>query len=1536
MKRSPWSGFLNLAPAIRVGIVVLVPALVALTGWFVLPALLKPQAQWALLAVSGAGALLAAGIWGVGVLRRTRGLARLSDALRSQGPTRADEFEQTEVIREKFTRKLGDLKANGLSVYRLPWFILLGEPGCGKTYTLIHSGLDFPLGKDEVPGFGGTRNYNWWFTEDAVILDTAGRIAFHEEGTTDKTEWEYFLKLLRQNRSRCPINGVIVAVPADKLLRDNSDERSQKAIILRDRLRQLQRQLGVRFPAFLLVTKMDLVGGFNEFCEEIRVDLAAKNQMFGWSRPGEFQEPYDPDTFPEVFDGLRRRIRDWSLRYLQRNVPADERELIATFPESFHGLAAPLGEYIATLFKRSPLIEPPFLRGFYFTSSVQEGVPILDALRRSRAGAGLVESPPKPVESKPFFIHDTYARKVFPEAGLVFRSSRDVLRNRRARRLVWLGSIALLAMMAGLFAFGAYGVRGLVTAPQQDCRQARLRIEDPDPKLGLAERLDLARRLEGHIRAYDRPDAALLARFVSVGADIGEPRRYVEQVHARYVLSVVARPLVLDLEQRLAAVDRPTSPGVRQDDMAALTVYAQWCADVLSGPDPPLDETAAAARAAAFNSALGALALGEAERQDVARHTELALASLARQSCSFRKHVLIGALGFDEPRAVAGVAIVARRAGAVAESWKRAAELSDGSPDAAIRYWVGLAARVRGLRQRYDELLSLAPRLSAGGEQAAEARRRLVALTAEADNLGNLNVTPSDGSIAREYDDLAGFLGAERPPTVDQRIVRPLPVADAASPSILSLLARQWEGEFAAIEGALRLGAERTNNDSIRQALAEVQEARKALSDDVRRRLEELVATALGDGALSRDPLEWLAAGGLVRVVEGGSDQTPSVALAPDALGPADRVRRFLVELDALARREADLPDRLPPLTEWPALVERISAAGGAEPAADGALGPWLAAGRADPGQIASRSGLSETSFWQPARLYRLADAVWNQQVLGRRDALLKSMAAAAASTANAEAAPFSKPGAARLMGDAWQDDDGLPFMANRFNTGQDAAHRPLLTRYHTRESLIQTLQAVAAVQDKLDDAGLRAALDSAADAYVAAYFADWRAVCASPPRLHDESVLRLLEECSRGGPAWSEFTRRLTDVDIDAAVGGRAAAIRRHMLEVDAEVARDGGAEVRSRLASELREARQSGELERRLTAAETPAARNAWREYVAGLRALDDPGSVGGLPDAAALINAAGASADSNGAAGLWAPLAALAQHAPGLAQHELLRRTHERVAPLAGQYPIGDPPGGERPGDLAALAGVRTIDPQQFLDLLRDVARFQGRYGNPDLSTSPEPTAATVERCAAWARFVYGDSRAPLTSQSAKPLPVRLWVTEQSGLDGVRNFTNFYGTLSIRLPLLDAAGQQPAGPIELSRSAVLRTRPADFNPQQRQADGRLLAWALSASGLQPVGVTIRDLNPGTIATRQSPATPELPASAWSFLLLLEHANRLPGGAYAVPVTLDAGGVRVGLALLLEVGDAARKYPGQVPTPVEPGPPPKLDARRFLDARP
>jgi len=109
------------------------------------------------------------------------------------------------------------------TIYDLPWYMFVGAPGAGKTTALVHSGLNFPLadrlGAQAVGGVGGTRHCDWWFTDDAVLLDTAGRFTTQDSHrAADRSAWLAFLQMLRKYRRRRPLNGVMVVVSALDLL----------------------------------------------------------------------------------------------------------------------------------------------------------------------------------------------------------------------------------------------------------------------------------------------------------------------------------------------------------------------------------------------------------------------------------------------------------------------------------------------------------------------------------------------------------------------------------------------------------------------------------------------------------------------------------------------------------------------------------------------------------------------------------------------------------------------------------------------------------------------------------------------------------------------------------------------------------------------------------------------------------------------------------------------------------------------------------------------------------------------------------------------------------------------------------------------------------------------------------------------------------------------------------------------------------------------------------------------------------------------
>ena len=153
-------------------------------------------------------------------------------------------------LRERFEEAVAALKSKrgGHSLYELPWYVIIGAPGSGKTTALVNSGLNFPLeqrsGKGALRGVGGTRNCDWWFTDEAVFLDTAGRYTTQDsDAAADSAGWTEFLALLRKYRKRRPVNGVILTISAQDLMVQGHGGREAHVAAARRRLNELNKEL---------------------------------------------------------------------------------------------------------------------------------------------------------------------------------------------------------------------------------------------------------------------------------------------------------------------------------------------------------------------------------------------------------------------------------------------------------------------------------------------------------------------------------------------------------------------------------------------------------------------------------------------------------------------------------------------------------------------------------------------------------------------------------------------------------------------------------------------------------------------------------------------------------------------------------------------------------------------------------------------------------------------------------------------------------------------------------------------------------------------------------------------------------------------------------------------------------------------------------------------------------------------------------------------------------------------------------------------
>lgn len=452
-----------------------------------------------ILLIMGFNALLKAG-----QKRRARSFEGTLGAHSKQAGVGKEEIrEALAELSEKWQLAVRQLREAGMSIYDLPWYLLIGEPQSGKSTTLKNSGLEFPVGQDALSGAGGTRNCDWWFSNEAVILDTAGRFTFQEESAPDAHEWEAFLKLIKRHRKQCPINGVIVVIPATSLVEDPPEEQERKAKNIRQKLLHLQRLLEIRFPIFVLVTKADRILGFSEFFT--RLDPIDQRQLFGWSNPEPIEKAWDPKSFGDVFAGIVNRLHKLRLRLMQDEPNLSQIDKMFVFPEELEAIHEPLFGYFHTLFSGSRFEEPLIFRGFYITSGVQQGRPVARACRdllRVSSGdpQGVLENLEQVfTRARAFFIRDFYEKKAFVEQGLIARTRAAHKRDRVNRYILYGLAAVVIPVLIGALGMAAFNLYTRLRPIDKAVADARMCL-DPAKPCTLQQSWELVDRLERHKR----------------------------------------------------------------------------------------------------------------------------------------------------------------------------------------------------------------------------------------------------------------------------------------------------------------------------------------------------------------------------------------------------------------------------------------------------------------------------------------------------------------------------------------------------------------------------------------------------------------------------------------------------------------------------------------------------------------------------------------------------------------------------------------------------------------------------------------------------------------------------------------------------------------------------------------------------------------------------------------------------------------------------------------------------------------------------
>ena len=391
--------------------------------------------------------------------------------------------------------KSSKLRHRGDPLYTLPWFMIFGETASGKSTAVSHARLTSIL-TDAGPakGIAGTRNCDWWFFEEAVILDTAGRYAIPIDEEADREEWERFLSLLGRYRRREPLSGLIVTLPADRLLAGDPDKLAEYGRSIRRRVDQLMRILGAKFPVYVLLTKLDLVLGMTALCDLL--PEAERGQAMGLLNQSELRAP--EDFADEALTHISRRLKDMRLLLAANTGRADGKA--ALFPDEFERLAPLIHAFVEGAFHENPYQETPFLRGLFVSSGRQSG------MARSGVLGNLESFKDKewrlPDTGRGLFLHDIFSTILPKERGL-FRRIDEYLSWRTATRNLGL-TAWLLVLLAGV---------GLSSLAYVQIKDAVVQVREAfprSPRLGVELTNDLIQvellrdKIEGMEKTLDK------------------------------------------------------------------------------------------------------------------------------------------------------------------------------------------------------------------------------------------------------------------------------------------------------------------------------------------------------------------------------------------------------------------------------------------------------------------------------------------------------------------------------------------------------------------------------------------------------------------------------------------------------------------------------------------------------------------------------------------------------------------------------------------------------------------------------------------------------------------------------------------------------------------------------------------------------------------------------------------------------------------------------------------------------------------------
>lgn len=406
--------------------------------------------------------LLSLSVWGIWQWRKLLGFKsqQKREEQRKLDPiTKYEERQEVELNNVMKEMKQSLNTRNYL--YSLPWYLVLGLENAGKTSLINRSGQNFALSsvmrasgqKSENPYY-----FDWWIGDESVLIDPDGELLTQgnrkdkDAAETQRRLWLHFINWLEKTRSRRPLNGIVLALDISNLAVSTASERKAYANLLRARIRELMETLATRLPVYITLTKLDLLYGFEPFFKHY--SKSQRDEVLGFTFSLESVDNLDHwlEEFSKDYGQFVSRINELFPHAVAEPLEQAERDAIYSFTRQMSGLQEILKNFFRDALSSDQFSTSALVRGAYFTSVYQQGVPsnaFGDSASRRYGLSHAVNEAQNAKNSTVYFTQKLFSNIIYPEAGLASDNFRVAKQKRRLMGLSITACMVATVLLVG-------------------------------------------------------------------------------------------------------------------------------------------------------------------------------------------------------------------------------------------------------------------------------------------------------------------------------------------------------------------------------------------------------------------------------------------------------------------------------------------------------------------------------------------------------------------------------------------------------------------------------------------------------------------------------------------------------------------------------------------------------------------------------------------------------------------------------------------------------------------------------------------------------------------------------------------------------------------------------------------------------------------------------------------------------------------------------------------------------------------------------